>query len=158
VQLVGVVLLLASAAFFLLELKHPGLGIPTAGGVITLVVGGLVLFNPSVPNARVSPWVIAPVGLFAAWFFSFVVAAAIRVRRMPRKVDTDRLIGAEGVVTTALDPKGVIQIASERWSATSAQGPVPEGTRVRVVAAEGLKLTVEPVQSDERVPIGSGEE
>ncbi|MBI2238814.1 MAG: nodulation protein NfeD, partial [Actinobacteria bacterium] len=58
VQIIGIALLLASAVFFLVELKHPGLGLPTVGGVATLVLGGLTLFNPSVPNARVSPWVI----------------------------------------------------------------------------------------------------
>src|SRR5439155_7867113 len=81
VQLVGVTLLVASAAFFLLELKAPGIGAFTAAGVITLVLGGLFLFNPSVPNARVSPGVIVPVALAAVGFFGFAVQAALRVRR-----------------------------------------------------------------------------
>src|SRR5207247_306796 len=59
VQLGGVILLLASALFFLLELKHPGLGLPTIGGTLALILGGLFLFNRDVPNAAVSPWLIA---------------------------------------------------------------------------------------------------
>ena len=66
VQLIGILLLLASAVFFLLELKHPGLGLPTVGGLATLVLGGLFLFNPHVPNARVSPGVIAPVAIMTS--------------------------------------------------------------------------------------------
>ena len=54
------------------------------------------------------------------------------------------ILGAEGVVTTALDPKGVVQLEAERWTAVSAAGPVPAGTRVRVVGIEGLTLQVEP--------------
>src|SRR5204862_7436403 len=42
VQVAGVVLLLASALFFLLALKHPGIGLPTIGGTVCLVLGGLL--------------------------------------------------------------------------------------------------------------------
>ena len=54
------------------------------------------------------------------------------------------LVGAEGVVTSALDPKGVVQVEAERWSAESVAGPVPSGTHVRVVGIQGLTLRVEP--------------
>jgi membrane-bound serine protease (ClpP class) len=76
VELGGVVLLMASAVFFLFDLKHPGLGLPTVGGTITLILGGLLLFDTSVPNARVSPWVLAVVaaGLMAYGFYEFVRA------------------------------------------------------------------------------------
>jgi membrane-bound serine protease (ClpP class) len=145
VQLVGIVLLLASAVFFLLELKHPGLGLPTVGGLVTLVLGGLFLFNPSVPNARVSWSVIVPVAAFTALFFVFVVGAAVRARRLPKSTGRESLMGAEGVVTTVLSPRGVVQVAGERWTAESSAGPVPAGSRVRVVGVEGLTLRVEPV-------------
>jgi membrane-bound serine protease (ClpP class) len=145
VQLIGVVLLLASAVFFLLELKHPGLGVPTVGGLITLVLGGLFLFNPSVPNAHVSWGTLLPVASFTALFFVFVVGAAVRARRLPPATGRTPLIGTEGVVTTVLSPKGVVQVAGERWSAESTGAPVPTGTTVRVVGVEGLTLRVEPV-------------
>jgi membrane-bound serine protease (ClpP class) len=146
VQLIGIVLLLASAVFFLLELKHPGLGLPTVGGVVTLVLGGLFLFNPSVPNARVSWWTIGPVSVLTTWFFVGAVGAAVRARRRPRSTGPGVLIGTTGVVTTPLDPKGVVQVAAERWSAESAAGPVPAGTTVRVVGVDGLTLRVEAIE------------
>ena len=144
-QLIGIVLLLASAAFFLLELKHPGLGLPTFGGVTTLLLGGLFLFNPSVPNAHVSWWVLIPTAAFTGLFFVFVVGAAIRARRLPRTTGRTALLGSEGVVTTPLSPRGVVQLAAERWTAESTAGQLPSGTRVRVVGVEGLTLRVEPV-------------
>jgi membrane-bound serine protease (ClpP class) len=155
VQLIGVVLLVASAVFFLLELKHPGLGLPTVGGLTTLVLGGLFLFNPSVPNARVSPWVIAPVAILAGAFFAFVVKAALDARRLPRSTGREPLVGAEGRVTSALEPRGVVQVASERWTAESTAGPLPAGTRVRVIRVEGLRVIVEPLK--ETSAVGSGE-
>lgn len=148
VQLVGVVLLLASVVFFVLELKYPGVSAAGIAGLITLVLGGLLLFNSSIPNGRVSPWAIAPVAIATALFFAFVIPAALRVRKMPSQVSIDRIIGMEGVATTALKPQGVAQVASERWTVESIAGNVREGGRVRVVGAEGLRLKVEPVAGD----------
>jgi membrane-bound serine protease (ClpP class) len=144
VSLIGIVLLLASAGFFLIELKHPGLGLPTVGGLTTLVLGALFLFNPSVPNAHVSWGTIVPVALATTGFFTIVVDRAIRARRLPLRTGHVPLIGAEGVVTTDLAPKGVVQIASERWSAATIGTPIPAGVNVRVVGVEGLTLRVEP--------------
>jgi membrane-bound serine protease (ClpP class) len=146
VQLIGVALLLASALFFLLELKHPGLGLPTIGGVVCLVLGGLTLFNPSVPNARVSLWVIIPVAGFLVLFFATVVNAALRARRLPPSAGIERLIGQDGVVERDLSPEGVVLVASEEWSARSIAGVLPRGARVRVVAVDRLRLDVEPLE------------
>ena len=77
-------------------------------------------------------------------FFVFAVGAAVRARRLPARTGRTPIIGTEGVVTTALDPKGVVQLSSERWTAVSIVGPVPAGTRVRVVGIDGLTLRVEP--------------
>jgi membrane-bound serine protease (ClpP class) len=146
VQIIGVVLLLASGLFFLLELKHPGLGAATVGGVACLVLGGLTLFNRSVPNARVSPWVIVPVAGLLVLFFGTVVSAAIRARRMPRLGGVERVVGRDGIVETNLDPDGVVLVASEQWSARSIGGTLPRGTRVRVVGVDRLRLEVEPIK------------
>jgi membrane-bound serine protease (ClpP class) len=144
VQLIGVVLLLASALFFLLELKHPGLGVASVGGVVTLVLGGLTLFNPDVPNARVSLWTILPVAAFLVLFFATVVNAALRARRLPPADDRERVLGRTGVALRDLDPEGIVQVASEEWSARSDTGTIVKGTSVRVRRVDGLRLVVEP--------------
>jgi membrane-bound serine protease (ClpP class) len=148
VQIIGVGFLVASAVFFLFELKHPGLGVPTVGGIITLVLGGLLLFNPSVPNARVSPWVIIPVAGVLGAFFVAVVPVAVRARHLPAPAPRERMVGSEGVVSKDLDPEGVVQVASESWTASSAHGTIAKGTPVRVVGMEGLRLKVEPAATE----------
>jgi membrane-bound serine protease (ClpP class) len=156
VQIIGIVLLLASALFFLLELKHPGLGLPMVGGVVALVLGGLTLFNPSVPNARVSLWVIVPVAAILVLFFATVVNAAIRARHMPKVGGLEGIVGREGVVERDLDPEGVVRVASEQWSARSVEGRLSRGARVRVVGVDRLRLDVEPIK--EQAPAMPGPE
>lgn len=148
IQLVGVLLLLASAIFFLLELKHPGLGLPAVGGLVTLVLGGLLLFDPRVPGAQVSGWVIAPVAIVAGLFFYFVVRAALRARSLPVDYRPATLVGAEGTAITDLDPLGSARVALEDWTAESVGARILKGTRVKVVGLEGLKLKVETAEPE----------
>lgn len=142
VQLAGILLLVASAIFFVIELFTPGVGVPLAGGIVTLILGGMFLFDTSVPGVQVSPLVIAPTALVTAAFFGLVVRAVVRAQRSPAST-LDDLVGREAVVVRDLDPEGVVQIAAEEWSAFADAAPIGRGAHVRVAAVEGLRLKVE---------------
>ncbi|HEX2053211.1 MAG TPA: nodulation protein NfeD [Actinomycetota bacterium] len=143
IQLLGVGLVLLSVGFFLLEFQFPGLGIPTAAGVISMVAGGLLLFDRSVPDVQVSFGIIGPVAAGSALFFGLVVKAALAARRMPPAVKSQNVVGAIGQAVTDLAPEGVVQVVSESWTASSAT-PVAKGQKVRVLEVDGLRLKVEP--------------
>lgn len=142
VQLGGVVLLVASAVFYLLELKHPGIGLPAVGGTICLVLGGLLLFDPDVPDLHVSRWLLIVVPTLVVAFFAVVVQAALEARRQPPMIDIDQLYGEEGVAITDLAPRGEVRVGGERWSAEAAHDSISAGSVIRVVGRNGLKLVV----------------
>lgn len=141
-QLIGVVLLIASVVFFVLELKHPGIGVPAIVGVTCLVLGGVFLFDASVPSARVSPIVIVPTAAFALLFFGVVVRAAMRLRHQTPLTRDETLVGREAIVVRDLDPVGVVRVGSEEWTAETSGPTAEKGTRVRVVEMEGIRLKV----------------
>jgi membrane-bound serine protease (ClpP class) len=157
VQLIGVVLLVASIVFFVLELMHPGVGLPAIAGILCLVFGGLFLFDTSVPGVSVSWWVIVPVAVFAGVFFLIVIRAAMRLRHKGATTRDQELIGVEGVVLRDLRPRGVVQIASEHWTAEAVKGTPRKGDHVRVVEMDGLKLRVEPVEATATASAGQPE-
>jgi membrane-bound serine protease (ClpP class) len=153
VRLIGIVLLVASVVFFVVELKVPGLGIWSAAGVVSLVLGGLFLFNPA-GGVRVSPFAITPVAVVMALFFGFVVSKALAMRHMPPPLGAHEVVGREGVVLAGgLDPEGVVRVAAEEWKAIAPAGSVLPGTKVRVTKLDGLVLTVEPLEQ-EHAPTG----
>jgi membrane-bound serine protease (ClpP class) len=154
VRLGGLALLVASVVLFGIELKHPGIGLPLAGGLACLVVGGLLLFDPAVPGVRVSPWLLAGMAALLAGFFLLVVRAVVQARRLPAPAGVDALVGAVGVALGPLEPQGEVRVAHERWSAEAARGAIAAGTTVRVVGRKGLKLIVEPGPSLPRQPKG----
>jgi membrane-bound serine protease (ClpP class) len=157
VRLGGVILLIASAVFFLFELKHPGLGLPTVGGTVCLVLGGLLLFNPAVPGVAVSPWVIGVMAAFASVFFSIVVKAGLEARHRPITAGAEGLIGTTGVALTDLTPNGTVRVAKETWTATSS-APARAGQAVRVTDVRGVHVEVQPIAGGvDPLPADTGE-
>jgi membrane-bound serine protease (ClpP class) len=146
VQLIGVALLLGSIVFFVLELLHPGVGLPAIAGVICVLLGGWFLFDSTVPGVRVSPLVLLPVAGFAAFFFLVVVRSAMKLRGRAAVTRAETLVGVEGTVVRDLAPVGVVKVAAEEWTAESVRGAPRRGERIRVVAMDGLKLKVEPAE------------
>jgi membrane-bound serine protease (ClpP class) len=144
IQLAGIVMLIISVGFFLVELKHPGVGLPAIGGVVFLVLGGLFLFDRAVPDVQVSPWLVAVMAAVALLFFGVVVRASMNARRLAPPPGLERLVGSTAVVVRDLDPVGVVRVGSEEWSAVTHHPPLPAGRRVEVVTVDGLRLGVEP--------------
>jgi membrane-bound serine protease (ClpP class) len=85
-----------------------------------------------------------PTLVLVGGFFVGVAGLVFRSRRRPPMTGDSGLIGKTGVVKTALDPMGRIQVHGELWSARS-RTPVAVGQTVRVTAVDGLTLEVEPV-------------
>jgi membrane-bound serine protease (ClpP class) len=153
VRLVGIALLVASVVFFVIELKVPGLGIWSLAGVVSLVLGGLFLFDPA-GGVRVSPLAITPVAVVMTLFFGFVVSKAFALRHMPPPLGAHDVVGREGVVLgSGLDPDGVVRVAAEEWRAIAPGGSIPQGAKIRVTRLDGLVLTVEPLEH-EHAPTG----
>ena len=144
VRFIGILFLIASVVCFVIELKAPGLGIWGALGLLFLLLGGWFLYDRS-GGVSVSPWALVGVAAFAGVFFGIVVAAALRLRHQP-SIWSRSVVGQEGVALAAgVGPKGgVVRVASEEWRAVAPSGPIQGGARVRVIALDGLVLTVEP--------------
>lgn len=148
----GLAFLLTAFVLFILEVKAPTHGALTAAGLVTFVVGALVLFNsPQTPSfQRVSVPLVLGTSIATAAFFFTLVTLAIRGMRKPVEVGVDSLIGREGVARSDLAPGGMVHVAGELWSAEVDGGleTIPKGRRVVVVGAQGLRLRVR--QADKR--------
>lgn len=147
VNYAGLALILLAFALFLVDIKAPTHGVLTAGGISSLVAGGLILFNS--PLYRVSVVVVLAVALSIGLFFAFAVAKAARAQRWPMASGREALIGAPGRARTALEPEGMVLVQGELWQATAADAPIAPGERVVVVGMDGLKLKVQAAAPDE---------
>ncbi len=145
VSAAGLFLILLGALLFLSELYFQSGGYLGLSGALAMGLGGLFLF-PAGAGRRVAPLVLlgTTAGAAAA---SFGLAVLVRrLGRRPPLQTPERLIGAEGIAQTDLDPEGTVWVRGETWTARAAAGRIAAGERVRVLAVEGLRLRVARVQ------------
>ena len=92
---------------------------------------------------RVSPWVVWPTPVALAAVFGFMGWKVARGRRIPLQLGAPALLGAPAQALSDVGPEGgEVFLHGEYWKARS-QTAIPRGARVRVVAVEGLVVTVE---------------
>lgn len=146
VNYAGLALIVFSFFLFIVDIKAPTHGILTAGGIISLILGSLFLFNSDLPFYRISPLLIVSVAVVTSIFFIFIIGAVVSTFR--KKVTTGRegLIGQTGIVTVPLEPKGNIILDGAIWTAVTTGRHVEKDEDVIVKKVEGLKVFVEPVE------------
>lgn len=142
VNYAGILLILLAIGLFIGEVLSTSFGIFTAGGIVALVAGSLILFKGSSPLFRVSPWLIAAVTIVLAGAFTFIVQRAVTIHRKQAKTGREELIGKTATVKVALKPEGMVFYKGERWDAISESGEIKEGEEVVIKRMDGLKLYV----------------
>lgn len=146
VNYAGLALILLALALFGAEFFVHSHGALTTGGVVSFIIGALILFNTDEFTYQL-PWPsIIGIPVAIALVLAFAVRKAWQARRAKPVTGEEGLLGSIGTVKVALEPQGSVLVWGERWQATSASGqPIPAGERVRVTAVEGLHLKVEKV-------------
>ena len=142
VNIAGILLIVLAFGFFIGEVLTTTFGIFTAGGVVALVMGALILFQGGSPVFRVDPWLIATVTILIASMFAFVVNRAIRAHRKQASTGREELIGKRAVAKVAIDPEGTVFLKGELWAAVSDEGPIEPGEEVTITGIDGLTLQV----------------
>lgn len=141
VNYAGLLLIILSIILFIAEIKVTSYGMLSMGGLISLFLGSLMLFD----NMQVSLQLMMPTVVLVGGFFVVVAALAFRAYRSKPKSGVDGLIGEVGLVKEKLDPGGLVFVHGEYWKAT-ADEPVEEDERVEVIEMEGLTLKVRQLE------------
>jgi len=141
---VGVVLLLLAAALFVLEAKITSHGILGTGAAVSMVLGAVLLVDGP-PEVRIHFTTALAVSLPFALITMFLVSIVVRARRNKVLTGVSAMLNEIGVARTDLSPSGEVFVHGEFWKAVSS-APVPEGSRVRVTAVDGLTVHVEPLK------------
>ena len=88
----------------------------------------------------------AVIFLVIAGIALWLLFAAVRAQYVRVKTGKEALIGAKGVATTDLKPKGEIRVLGEFWQATANDTSIYSGQTVEVIGMEGMFLVVKPVE------------
>lgn len=145
VNYAGLALIVFAIVLFLLELKIVSHGLLAIGGVVSLLIGSMMLIRASsgLELASISRTVIFSASVVTTLFFLFVVGIGLKAQQ--RRVVTGReaLGGMMGIVMETLNPTGLIMLDGEIWNAESLSGTIKKGEKVKVREMKDLKVYVE---------------
>jgi len=142
VNWIGVTLIVLALILYVAEVKITSHGLLGVFGTISLVLGGLFLFNSPSGAVRVSWPVLLVVAIVALLFFVVVVRKIALAMRRPHSTGLSSLIGAKGVVRSPLEPLGQVKVNGELWRAKAEEGELLKDEPIEVVDIEGLTLIV----------------
>jgi membrane-bound serine protease (ClpP class) len=144
----GVFFIILAFILFILEAFVTSFGILTIGGIASLVMGSIILFGggPALFHLHIDWWVITAVVIVVVAVFIFFIGAIVRSQRRRPATGKEGLVGKVALAHTVLDPRGMVYVEGELWTATSEAGKIEVGEEVVVTKVEGLKLKVRKKQ------------
>jgi membrane-bound serine protease (ClpP class) len=137
----GLALILLGVIFFILELKVVSYGALGIAGVISLVIGSIMLIDLPSGILSISYTTIIIVAVLTGVFFFGVLSYAIKAQLSKVKTGREGLVGEEGVALTDVLDGGKVFVHGEIWNGKSEE-PIQEGEKVIVTALEGFVVRV----------------
>jgi membrane-bound serine protease (ClpP class) len=152
VEPAGVVFIFLALGLFILEAKYTSHGVLALGGIISMLLGALMLVRSPLTHAGVSLGVAAGVTLPFAFITVMLMRLVFSSRGWKPSTGREQLVGAQAEVTQALTRQeesegfqGMVRLHGELWRAV-AKDAIHAGAQVRVTRIVGLTLHVVPVE------------
>lgn len=151
INYVGLLLVLFGLILFVLEMVTAAFGLLAAGGIVSMVLGLVILIDSSAPELQLGwPFIVSTMAALAA-IVAFITRLVIRAQLRQPVTGMAGMLDESGEILEAIEPgvNGRVSTHGEIWSASASQF-IPQGTRVRVVGIDGMTLKVSP-----ELPAGS---
>ena len=143
----GLLLIILAIILFILDVKVASHGVLTIGGVISMIMGSLMLFETPGSFVRLSMYLLLPAVLATALFFTVIIGLAIKARRRKPVTGKEELIGIQGVARTDITEEGgMVFLHGELWSAYSDE-TISKDSRIIVEEVSGLRMKVSKQKS-----------
>ena len=141
ISFAGVFLILLGIVFFILELKIISHGVLGVAGIISIVIGSVMLVDLPTSALSISWKSILAVAILSGIFFFGVLSYAIKAQLSKVKTGSEGLVGEAGIAKTDIFTEGKVFLHGELWNAKGDE-PISKGERIVVTSVDGLVLIV----------------
>ncbi len=138
----GLGLIALAIVMFVLELQIPSFGLLTIGGVVSFVVGSLILFDSPLKGFSISYATILSTVFFILLIVFVVLRSVVAVHRQKSAAGVESIVDETGVAKTPIASDGKVFVHGELWNAYS-DAAIESGSRVKVISIEGMRMKVE---------------
>lgn len=144
IDLSALALFLIGMVAIALEAKLPTHGVLGGAGVVALLLGGMLLVDPSEyfgGVVSVNPVILVPTVLAAGLALFFLARAARRALGAPPEMGREALVGKRGVARSSFgtegpEAQGQVFVDGARWLAHTEEAQIVAGEPVEVTAVE----------------------
>ena len=140
-------LIFAAFVLFALEAKFASHGVLGIGGVVSMVIGALLLVDGPIPQMRVQLLTALAVSIPLGGITIFLMSIALKAHRNKVVTGEQGLVGEIGIAKSDLRPEGKVFVHGELWNAVSSE-PMATGKSIIVTHVDGLILKVAPAHKD----------
>lgn len=138
----GVLLIILAFGLFIAEFFTPGFGLLFGGGIVSFIIGSLILFKGGSPVYQIDWWLIAVIIIILGGFVAFAATSVVKTYKKHASTGKEDLIGNIALVKEVLAPEGTVLFQGELWAALSESGNIEIGEEVLISRVDGLKLIV----------------
>jgi membrane-bound serine protease (ClpP class) len=145
----GLALIALGLALLVSELFLPSFGVLGVGGIVSFVLGSLLLFDTPESDLAVDPMNVYAAAAVLGGFTLIAGYLVVGSQRQRSAVGLEGMIGTAGEVRQRIGGQrqaGKVFVHGELWNAR-ADGPIEAGAEVEITAAEGMTLVVRPLRS-----------
>ncbi|MCM8784655.1 MAG: nodulation protein NfeD [Candidatus Omnitrophica bacterium] len=147
INLAGLILIILSFIFFIIEAMTPTFGIFITSGIITFILGSLMLFKKT-SEIKIPIISIILTSILTGGFIWFIIWFTLRTKRKKVITGKEGLIGEEGKTITELNPEGMVFVHGEYWKGRSLKGKIEKDRKIKVIDIKGLVLIVEEIKDE----------
>jgi membrane-bound serine protease (ClpP class) len=139
----GLALIALGIVLLVGEVFLPSFGVLGIGGIVSFVLGSVLLFDTPDSTISVDPAIIAAAAISLGGFSLIVMFLVVRTQRQRSSVGMEGMVGQVGQVRRKLADRGRVKIFvhGEYWDAAT-DDPVEIGDSVEVVSLEGTRMRV----------------
>jgi membrane-bound serine protease (ClpP class) len=122
---IGVILILVGIVLFIVDLNVTNHGLLTAGGIVSLLAGGLALFGAGVPYSGVLLGAVVVAAMLMGGVLFGVLGSLRGLRGRPALTGKEGMIGEVGTVRSpvGVSSSGWVFVHGELWRAELAFAP-----------------------------------
>lgn len=144
----GLALIFIGLALMAGEALTPSFGIMGIGGAVAFFAGAMMLIDSDTPDFGVDILVAGSITFVSVAFLSVILAFVLKAQRRPKTTGVEELTSAIGEILSWSQGRGEVRVTGEVWKAVSSGDAIfQKGDKVRVLAIDGLTLTVEEHKS-----------
>lgn len=145
VNWLGLILIILGVLFLIIEVITPTFGGIAIAGIISLLIGSVILISPDSPYGDISLSIIVPTVILSAVFFLTVAYFGIKAQRQKPKIGRESVIGKIALAKTDIDKNGgYVLMDGELWKAIS-DSYIEKDKKVEIVEVDGLTLKVKKI-------------